>query len=230
MVENLFDLTEEEIKTSKMMYDGKVLKCLVAPYHSNKQLEEMLPYTPTTYLFPENSMSISQVKQFISMIVSNDKIVDEVRIITTNQNIIMDMVGECVRVLTEGGDIVNTHTKTFMANIHDIRYELLENGDHKRSVIEKEKSRDVIDDIITKINETTDNNTVMSKEEYDSMVTKIKIIGEPLIRGMLMDMASEIKVNVEGNSREELLVKAQEAVNAGDVETAKQLINQIERM
>lgn len=230
MVENLFDLTEEEIKTSKMMYDGKVLKCLVAPYHSNKQLEEMLPYTPTTYLFPENSMSISQVKQFISMIVSNDKIVDEVRIITTNQNIIMDMVGECVRVLTEGGDIVNTHTKTFMANIHDIRYELLENGDHKRSVIEKEKSRDVIDDIITKINETTDNNTVMSKEEYDSMVTKIKIIGEPLIRGMLMDMVSEIKVNVEGNSREELLVKAQEAVNAGDVETAKQLINQIERM
>lgn len=230
MFKNLFELTEEEIKTSKMMYSGKVLKCLVAPYHSSKQLGEMLPYTPTTYLFPENSMSMSQVKQFISMIVSNDKIVDEVRIITTNQNIIMDMVGDCVRVLTEGGDIVNTHTKTFMANIHDIRYELLENDDHKLSEVEKEKGRDVINDIITKINEATDNKTVISKEEYDNMVTKIKIIGEPLIRNKLMDMVSEIKVNVEGNSREELLVKAQEAVNADDVETAKLLINQIERM
>lgn len=52
---NLFDLTEDQEKTSKMMYDGKVIKCLVAPYHSYDQLEKVIPYTKTTFLFPERN-------------------------------------------------------------------------------------------------------------------------------------------------------------------------------
>ena len=32
--QNLFDLEPDQEATSKMMYNGKVIKCLVAPYHS----------------------------------------------------------------------------------------------------------------------------------------------------------------------------------------------------
>ena len=46
---------------------------------------------------------------------------------TTNQNVIMDMVDDCVRVLTEYNEVVASPVKTFAANIHDIRYSLLEN-------------------------------------------------------------------------------------------------------
>jgi len=50
---NLFDLTSEQEATSKMLYNGKIIKCLVAPYHTYNQLEKVIPYTKTTYLFPE---------------------------------------------------------------------------------------------------------------------------------------------------------------------------------
>ena len=93
--QNLFDLTIDQEATSKMMYNGKVIKCLVAPYHSYTQLEKIVPFTKTTYLFPEREMSISQVKSLISMIAANPS-QEEFRIVTANQNIIIDMVGECV--------------------------------------------------------------------------------------------------------------------------------------
>ena len=88
--QNLFDLTPEQIETSKMMYSGKVIKCLVAPYHSYQELEKTVSFTKTTYLFPEREASVPQLRNLISMIVANPS-TDEFRIITTNQNIIMDM-------------------------------------------------------------------------------------------------------------------------------------------
>jgi len=228
MVKNLFELTEEQISTSKMMYGGKVLKCLVAPYHSNKQIEEMLEFSPTTFLFPEKEMSLPQVKNFISMIVSSTIINDEVRIITTSQNIIMDMVDDCVRILTEGGDIVESPEKTFMANIHTIRYSLLENKSHQISVSERENGTKIINNLITEINEHCDNKNPMDRVEFEALTTKIKLIGEPIIRVKLLEMASEIKV--VGDDKAGLLVKAQDALDNGDIETAKNLINQLENL
>jgi hypothetical protein len=127
--ENLFDLTEEQISMSKTIYNGKIIKCLVAPYHSHRELEELITYTPTTYLFPEREMTSEQALSFISMVISNPKINkdDEIRIITSSQSIILDMIDDCVRILTEHNTVVDCPIKTFMANIHDIRYEVLEN-------------------------------------------------------------------------------------------------------
>ena len=231
MEANLFELTEEQISTSKMMYDGKVIKCLVAPYHSYKEMEEMVPYTETTYLFPEKEMSVAQVRNFISMVVASDKITDEVRIITTSQNIIMDMVDGCVRVLTEGGDVVPSPEKTFMANIHTIRHCLLENEDHQLSKEEKSEAHKKIEVLIDKINDYCDNNKTMNKNEYDGLITKIKLIGEPIIRNKLLDMARSINVTRYSldKTREELLQMAKDAVAELDVETSELIISEIER-
>jgi len=45
--ENLFDLTSDQIDQSKMIYNDKVIKCLVAPYHTYSQLEKLITYTPS---------------------------------------------------------------------------------------------------------------------------------------------------------------------------------------
>lgn len=183
--QNLFDLTTDQEATSRMMYNGKVIKCLVAPYHSYAQLEKVIPYTKTTYLFPEREMSISQVKSLISMIASNPS-QDEFRIITANQNIIIDMVGECVRVLTEGDEVVYTGTKTFMANIHDIRYNLLENDDHRLSESDRTQSHNKIQALIDRVN---DKSTKISQLDFGKLITEIDLIGEPIIKSKLKEMA-----------------------------------------
>lgn len=183
--QNLFDLTTDQEATSKMMYNGKVIKCLVAPYHSYAQLEKIVPFTKTTYLFPEREMSISQVKSLISMIAANPS-QDEFRIITANQNIIIDMVGECVRVLTEGDDVVYTGTKTFMANIHDIRYELLENDDHRLSESDRTQAHNKIQALIDRVN---DKSTKISQLDFGKLITEIDLIGEPIIKTKLKEMA-----------------------------------------
>ncbi len=187
--DGIFDLTPEGIESSKMIYSGKIIKCLVAPYHTYTQLEEVVPFTKNTYLFPEREMSLQQLTRLISMVV-NSQSQEEFIIITANQNIIMDMIGECVRVLTEGGDIVYTGTKTFMANIHDIRYNLLENKAHQISDEIKNAGVERINKLITKINLGGS----ITNEEYKSMSGEIDIIGEPIIRTKLKQMLRDLKV------------------------------------
>lgn len=223
--ENLFDLTSEQEETSKMMYDGKVIKCLVAPYHSYKQLEEILPYTKTTYLFPEKEMSMQQVTGFISMIVSNTNITDEVRIVTANQNVIIDMVDACVRILTEGGDIVESPEKTFMANIHTIRHCLLENDAHRISDEERTSGMKSVNDLITKINEYTDSGKTMDESEYDALIMKVSQIGEPLIGDKLKQMARRINVGKAKptKSKETLENELAEALANEDYESAAEI-------
>jgi len=186
--ENLFELDAEQIETSKMIYDGKIIKCLVAPYHSYMVLENDIPYSKTTFLFPEREISAQQVRGFISMIV-NSPIQEEIRIITADQTIIGDMVGDCVRVLTEDGDIVKTDTKTFMANIHDIRYTVLQNPDHQTSKakadIMKEKTNALIEKLHTK---------KMTLVEYEEALNFIKLIGEPVIQRALINMMYDVTV------------------------------------
>jgi len=186
---NLFDLTEDQEKTSRSIYNGKVIKCLVAPYHTYDKLEKVIPYTKTTLLFPEREMSTTMIKGLISMIVANPS-QDEFRIITTNQNIIMDMVGDCVRVLTEGGDIVYTGTKTFMANIHDIRYELLENDDHRLSESERTESQNKIKTIINRVNDKTP----ITRTDFTQLISEIDLIGEPIIKNKLKEMSRNLTI------------------------------------
>ena len=188
--QKLFDLEPDQEATSKMMYNGKVIKCLVAPYHSYAQLEKTIPFTKTTYLFPEREMSVAQVKGLISMIVANPS-QEEFRIVTANQNIILDMVGDCVRVLTEGDEVVYTGTKTFMANIHDIRYELLENDDHRLSESERTQAHKNIGVLIDRVNDTE---TPITKGDFAQLISQINMIGEEFVKSKLREMASELTV------------------------------------
>jgi len=190
---NLFDLSKEEMETSKMLYEGKIIKCLVAPYHTYEQLEKIIPFTKTTYLFPERELPINQLKTIVSRIVQNPS-KDEFRIITTNQNIIIDMADACVRVLTEKGDVVPSPVKTFMANIHDIRYSLLENPDHQKSEKEKTEGDKKVNALISKINKAKAKKSI-TKKEYDLIIGEINLIGEDVISSILKNMAADIAVS-----------------------------------
>lgn len=68
---DIFDLASDQIDTSKVMYNGKIIKCLVAPYHSYAQLEKLIPFTKSTYLFPERDLNNNQLRGFISLVVSS---------------------------------------------------------------------------------------------------------------------------------------------------------------
>lgn len=209
---DLFELSDKEIETSKMMYDGKIIKCLVAPYHMFKDIEDALPYSENTFVFPEREMNINQIKSLISIIVASPKI-QEARIVTKDQNIILDMIDGCVRVLTEGGDILPSPCKTLMANIHTIRYELLENEAHQKTKVERSSMTKSINDLISTINDHIDNKKTMSQSDYDTLVSKIDIIGEDLIRVNLREMARDIhvvKVNKPGVTRESELQRLTE--------------------
>lgn len=181
---NLFDLTPEQEETSKMMYDGKIVKCLVAPYHSYAQLEKIVPYTKNTYLFPERELSVAQIKGLISMIVKSPS-TEEFRIITANQNVILDMVDDCVRVLTEAGNLVDCPVKTFMANIHTIRYKVLENEEHQLSKADKTQAHDKVQQLIDAVSETKS----ISKSEFDQLIREIDMIGEPIISSKIKELA-----------------------------------------
>lgn len=189
---NLFDLTPEQEQLSKTMYNGKVIKCLVAPYHSYNDLESIIQYTPTTYLFPEREASLSQLSQLISIIVNSD-VEGEIRIITTNQNIITDMVDGCVRVLTQDGDIVECPIKTFMANIHDIRYSLMENKDFQSETgTTRPIKQDLTQELINEVKNLA--HTTVSQEKYDKLKNRINMIGEDVIRNILYGHLLDINI------------------------------------
>ena len=182
--EDFFAMDEEQTKTTKGIYNDKIIKCIVAPYHTYAQLEKVVPFTKTTYLFPEREMSADQCRSLVSMIVASP-VTEEFRIVTVNQNIIQDMVGVNVRVLTEQGELVYTGTKTFMANIHDIRYNLLENEDHQISKKAKEEAKDKINALIDKVQPGV---AAITAAEADELKAQIGIIGEPIIRNKMMEM------------------------------------------
>lgn len=192
--ENLFDLTRDQEKTSKMVYNGKIVKCLIAPSHNYTKLERMLTYTPTTYLFPERDMNMSQLRGFISNISKSDK-TEEIRIITVSQYVITDMVDDCVRILKSDNEIVSCPIKTFAANIHNIRYDILDNESYQSSGEEKPESTQNINDLISKINDGAD--TPVSVDKYELMTKQVDMIGEQLIRTRLKEMIHNVKISKE---------------------------------
>lgn len=177
---NLFELSQKEIETSKMMYNNKIIKCLVAPYHTTRNLE--IDWSPNIFLFPEKELTQLQARQFVSMLV-NSKF-DEILIITTDINIILDMVDTSVRILTEFDTIVPSPEKTFMANQHTITYCLLNNKAHQISSDDKQKAKDEINKVIERINKSNG----FDKDEYDELLTFINMIGEELISESLKRM------------------------------------------
>lgn len=187
ITENLFELTDEQIESSKIIYNGKIIKCLVAPYHTFSQLENIVTFTKNTFLFPERELNIIKLRGFISMIVNNTS-TDEFRIITTNQNIIIDMIDTSVRLLTESGDIVESPCKTFLTNIHVIKCELLENKKHQLNKNEITESQKRVRYIVDKLNKKGQN---IKRSEYISLLKEIDIIGEPIMKSKLMEMAEE---------------------------------------
>ena len=117
---NLFDLTPEQIEASKMMY-GKVIKCLIAPYHHIKNI----PLEPNdeVYVFPERDLDIQQRKEIVSIMANSSK--EEIRFVTSDVFIIRDMIDGCTRLLTPDGEIVTTPEQTFAANHHTILHAVL---------------------------------------------------------------------------------------------------------
>ena len=93
----------------------------------------------------------------------------------------------CVRILTERNEIVDCPVKTFMANIHDIRYKVLENKDHKLSDEERSAANSVIQGLIDAVQE----GSVMTKAEFDTLLTKIDLVGEKFIAVKLKEMAHD---------------------------------------
>ncbi len=185
--EDIFTLSNEQEKLSLSIY-GKVVKCLVAPYHSYERLEKVLTYSPTTFLFPEKHIDHQKERSFISLISKNGDN-SEYRIITTSMSIIGDMVDGCVRVLTERGDIVACPIKTFSANIHSIRHKLLENDEFSMSKEEKNASYTFIQTLLDEINAAKDKGA--TETEKSSLMERVSLIGEPVIESKLKDMVRE---------------------------------------
>jgi hypothetical protein len=185
--ENLFDLTPEQEQESKSMYNGKVVKCLIAPYHSYNDLGPHV--THVMYLFPERDLSYQETRTMMSKVanssVTND--IKEFMFITTNMNIIQDMIQGCVRILTENGDIIDCPSAPFAANIHTIRYDMLENKHYQKTPTEESLFIKSTNEIIESIN----NATSFTKEEYEKLSNRIGMIGEEFIQQKLREMLSE---------------------------------------
>jgi len=185
---NLFEMTKEQQVESKAMYSGKIVKCLVAPYHTYNELEKAIVYTPTTFLFPEREMTESQIAQLVSVIELRLDASQEVRIVTKHMAIITDMIDPCVRILTQGGNIVSSPIRTLAANIHDIRCTILENKDHQVAEPEETFSTKAVQKIIRRLSD--DNKKPLSKKEHEEVLKAIGQISEELIRKSLLGMLS----------------------------------------
>jgi len=193
---NLFDLTEEQVELSRSLYNGKVIKCVVAPYHSYDDLKHIVD-TDRVFLFPEKNseMSYFKIRSFINMIVNETRIsVDEdVLIITSDMNIVLDIVDSCIRILTGDDELHNCSEKTFCANPHTIKYKVLENeNDYPTNSEIKRYSNDDINVTIKEINEGI--KTGLKQEKINELKSKISLVGEEFIRSKLGSMIRTIKV------------------------------------
>ena len=101
------------------------------------------------------------------------------------------MVGDNVRIFTEAGNIVPCPIKCLMANIHDIKYSILDNTKYKdgKSVEVENFGIDFVNSLIRKIQSTK-----IDKETYKSYKDKIELIGENVIRIKLLQILNDNRV------------------------------------
>lgn len=189
--EGIFDLTPEQESMSKMFYEGKIIKFIIAPHSTYADLEAMVPYTKTTFLFPEREMNTQQIKGFVSMIVKLDT-QEEIVVFTKEQSIILDMIDGCARVMDYKGELHDCPCKTMMANIHTIQYKILCNEKFAAPEGYQEAMRDQINGFITAINNKSDANEQFEINEYNALKMKIEIIGEKFIRVKLLEQLRDV--------------------------------------
>ena len=114
----------------------------------------------------------------------NSNINEDILLITTSQNIIINMIDCCVKILTQHNTIVDCPCKTFAANIHTIRYDILENEEHQINK-KSDYATDNINDLIRKIQALNRSST---RAEKNVLIEQAKLVGEPIIRNKLIDM------------------------------------------
>ena len=97
------------------------------------------------------------------------RIADDIPVSNDGNEIITQMIGDNVRVFTEAGNIVPCPIKCLMANIHDIKYNLLENKDFKdgKGTMVGNFGEGFVNSLIQKINSTE-----TSKENYELFIGK----------------------------------------------------------
>src|SRR3972149_10742654 len=182
---SLFDLTEEQKESSISIY-GKVIKCLIAPYHNILNI----PLEPNNevYVYPERDLSIQQRKEIVSVMAGSAK--TEICFVTADLFIILDMIDCCCRILTPDGKIENVREKTFSANPHSIINNVLQDDKHV------DKYKDNANDYRTKINAviTAVNEKKMTQAEFDKNKAFINLIGEDIIRNKLREMLSGVEI------------------------------------
>lgn len=185
ITKNLFDLTSEEEQISRQFY-GKIIKCLIAPYHHIKNI----PLEPNNevFVFPERDLTIQQRREIVSVMANSAA--PEIRFVTSDVFIITDMVQSCTRTLTPNGEIEKTSTATFCANAHDILFSVLQDKRHVNAYQDnKNKNRDVINGVIRAIEAKS-----MTHNEYEANMKIINAIGEPIIGDRLKDMIREVTI------------------------------------
>jgi hypothetical protein len=186
-----FDLTEQEIELSKSTYGGKIIKCIIAPYHSYEDLKESVG--DSACLFPERDLSWLETNSLIYNLVENDDI-QETTIITSSNYIIRDMIQCCVRVLGADGNISRFPVNTLRINLLELEEVLFADEDNyfedePREFIIPDMGNSYSDKIITElidcINEHIENEKPMSQSEFKSIEDSIKLIGDSYLRSSL---------------------------------------------
>lgn len=185
ITKNLFDLTKEEAEMSMQIY-GKIIKCLIAPYHYIKTIP--LEANNEVFVYPERDLNIQQRKSIVSVMANSAA--PEIRFVTSDLFIILDMVQGCTRILTPDGEIVRTPEITFGANPHTIIYNVLQDDVYVEKYKDGEdKSRDTISRVITAIDKKE-----MTKQEYEANLKIINSIGEDIVKNSLKQMLNEVNV------------------------------------
>jgi len=200
LTKNLFDLTPEQIETSKSMYGGKIIKCLIAPYHSIKDI----PLEPNNevFVYPERDLNIQQRKEIVGVMANSNK--EEICFVTSDLFIILNMIDGCCRILTPDGEIEEVDEKTFGANPHTIIYSVIHNEHYAKE--QKEKSIGFMN-TIQKIIDDINDKKGMTIEKFEATKKAIQLIGEDLIRHKLSDMLSEVKIIKEEYTKDNLTGK-----------------------
>lgn len=173
----LFTLTSDERKASKFHYEGKIFKCLIAPYHSYNDLKDIIPFTRSTYLFPEKEFTVDQINTFVYTMSQGFE--HEIRIITMEPNIIVDTIDGCIRILDINGQLKKCPCKTFLGDVNTIMFEILE---HDPNNIQ-----------ISKIIEKINIGLLRTKNEYKDLLLEINYLDDPIIKNKLFNMLIKSK-------------------------------------
>ena len=194
MEKEIFNLTDEQIKLSKSLYNGKIVKCLIAPYHSPSEVGALLindknvTLDSSFFLFPERELSLMDCQNFVSKIIEDDKI-QEVIIITSNHYIIWDIVQPLTKVLTIDNELADYPMQTLRANIMEMQGNFfIDDDEHDNFKIPEEVesySDKFVNEIIDAVNYHIDEEKVMSKKLFNTLQNKVKLIGDSFLKSSL---------------------------------------------